>query len=101
METCISIIAEINNKQTTGSIHRDGLSFKELEAGIYDLIELSNVPDICKVKGSKMYHSKYFIKLNNRDFKPYQLLGILRSIIEHTNYEMIKCKTFGHITSEI
>lgn len=101
METNISLVTETDNYQSSGSMYREAMSFKELESGIYDLIELSNVPDICKIKGSKMYHSRYFMKRNNRSFKPRQLLGILRSIVEHSNFEMVKNKNAGHITPEI
>lgn len=94
----IPIQAELN--QPNDYMTREGRKLKELELGIYDLIELSNVPDIVKVKGSKMPHSRYFVKLNARSFKPIQLLGILRAIIEHSNFEVIKNKNAGHITQE-
>ena len=84
---------ELNNPSEY--ISRSDRYFKELESGIYELIELSNVPDIVKIKGAKMYHSRYFVKLNARTFKPRQLLGILRGIIEHSNYEMVKNKMSG------
>ena len=84
-----------NLNQSNGSMYRESQSFKELEIGIYQLIEISNVPDICKIKGAKMYHSRYFVKFQNRKMKPRQLLGILRAIIEHANYEMVKNKMLG------
>lgn len=89
----IPIQTELN--QSNDYMTREGKKLKDLELGIYDLIELSNVPDIVKVKGSKMPHSRYFVKLNARSFKPIQLLGILRGIIEHSNYENVKNKSQG------
>ena len=100
MEPNISIVAERENCQSSGSIYKEAKSFKEIESGIYNLIELSNVPDICKIKGAKMSHSIYFVRLNSRSFKPRQLLGILRSIIEHSNFELIKHRNAVHITPE-
>lgn len=78
--------------QPFGSMFKES-SFHELETGIYELVELSNVPDIVKIKGAKMYHSRYFVKFKNRKMKPRQLIGILRAIIEHSNYEMVKNKS--------
>lgn len=92
----ITVVEVFNeNSQSTGSMHRESQYFKELEIGIYQLIQMSNVPDIVKIKGAKMYHSRYFVRLNARKFRPRQLLGILRAIIEHSNYEFIKNDNAG------
>lgn len=81
-----------------GAMYKESLKFQELELGIYELIDLSKVPYIYKMKGSNICKSKYYPKINNRTLNPKQLLGILRSIIEYANYEMVKNKNAGHIT---
>lgn len=69
--------------------------FDELQTGLSELVELSNVPFDEKVKGSGMASGHFYRKLTARSFNAKQLIGIFRSIIEHGNITEIKNRTLG------
>lgn len=77
-------IVEYENKQ-----------FEELQIGLSELVELSNVPPNEKVKGSGMASGHFYRKLSARSFNAKQLIGIFRAITEHGNITEIKNKTLG------
>ena len=79
-------------------MYKEAEQFRELQSGLYELIELSRVPVKDKLRGSGMASSHYYRSLRERNLNAKQLLGIMRSVIEHSNYEMVMNKNAGHIT---
>ncbi|MBW8334843.1 MAG: hypothetical protein K0M40_22695 [Prolixibacteraceae bacterium] len=91
---------ERSNK-SFGAMYKEAEQFRELQSGLHELIELSRVPVKDKLRGSGMASAHYYRCLQERKFNAKQLLGIMRSVIENTNYEMVKNKNSGHITPSL
>lgn len=87
-----------NLNRSFGAMYKEAEQFRELQSDLCDLIELSIVPVKDKLRGSGMASSHYYRRLHERKLNAKQLLGIMRSVIEHANYEMVKNKNAGHIT---
>ena len=77
---------------TLGKLYKEAEQFRELQSGLSELIELSKVQVKDKLKGSGMASSHYYRSLQERKLTAKQLLCIFRSIIEISNFEIVKNK---------
>lgn len=77
-----------------GELYKEAEQFKQLQKGLSELLELSNIPTKEKLHGSGISQAHYYRKLAGKNFTAKQLLGIFRKIIESSNLEMIKNKNY-------
>lgn len=75
------------------TLYKEAEQFRQLQIGLSELVELSQVQTKEKIKGAGIAQSHYYRKLESKNFNSKQLLGMFRKIIECSNFEMIKNKS--------
>lgn len=79
-----------------GKLYKEAEQFRELQQGLSELIELSQVPVKEKIKGAGIAQGHYYRQMAAKNFNAKQLLGAFKTIIEKSNYEIIRNKRLKH-----
>jgi hypothetical protein len=79
-------------QRSFGKMYKESLQFRELQEGLIELIELSRITRNDKMKAASCNPSNYYRHLNDKNFAPKHLLGMIKLIVEHDNLEIAKNK---------
>lgn len=79
-------------QRSFGKMYKESLQFRELQEGLIELIELSKITRNDKIKAASCNSSNYYRHLNDKNFSPKHLLGMVKLIVEHANLQIVKNK---------